>query len=413
MIDLSKIQYRVAVIDENGGQHLITDLIKNLGWEENENEIAVRASFVAANDSASGYLSEIIKPGCPVLIFASDRAAPEEEAARWYVEAWDLVEKSGGYDLKCSGYDELYKLQKSQDNRYYPSGSGTKAAVQSIFDDWEIPQGSYEGPDVSHGKMVYNNRYLSDILLELLDDAVKKGGKKCIIRASKGRISIIPRGSNRIVYVFQDANTQAFNQSISTADLVTRVKVLGKEDKDGKRSVEATLDGMTQYGIRQRIYTRGSDESLSDAQAAAQAILDKEGTIREKMSVESPDVPFIRKGDLVYIISQTASACYYVLSIRHNADTYSMQMDLEIAEQTAAGEDDKEEKREYNAGDIVNFHGGIHYVSSYPDAKGYTARAGQAKITKKDGSGKAHPWHLIHTDSGSNVYGWVDDGTFD
>lgn len=42
-----------------------------------------------------------------------------------------------------------------------------------------------------------------------------------------------------------------------------------------------------------------------------------------------------------------------------------------------------------------------------------SARAGKAKITIKNGSGKTHPWHLIHTDSGSNVYGWVDDGTFE
>ncbi len=60
-----------------------------------------------------------------------------------------------------------------------------------------------------------------------------------------------------------------------------------------------------------------------------------------------------------------------------------------------------------------DFHGGTHYISSYSDAKGYSASAGKAKITIKNGSGKAHPWHLIHTDSGSNVYGWVDDGTFD
>lgn len=70
-------------------------------------------------------------------------------------------------------------------------------------------------------------------------------------------------------------------------------------------------------------------------------------------------------------------------------------------------------KKEYKVGDIVNFHGGTHYYSSYPGAKGYSARAGKAKITIANGSGKAHPWHLIHTDSGSNVYGWVDDGTFD
>ena len=69
--------------------------------------------------------------------------------------------------------------------------------------------------------------------------------------------------------------------------------------------------------------------------------------------------------------------------------------------------------KSYKVGDIVSFHGGTHYYSSYPGAKGYSARAGKAKITIANGSGKAHPWHLIHTDSGSNVYGWVDDGTFD
>lgn len=69
-------------------------------------------------------------------------------------------------------------------------------------------------------------------------------------------------------------------------------------------------------------------------------------------------------------------------------------------------------KKSYNVGDIVTFKGGTHYISSYPGARGYSARAGKAKITIKNGSGKAHPWHLIHTDSGSNVYGWVDEGTF-
>lgn len=70
----------------------------------------------------------------------------------------------------------------------------------------------------------------------------------------------------------------------------------------------------------------------------------------------------------------------------------------------------------HKVGDIVNFHGGTHYVSSYSGAKGYSAKAGPAKITLGPdckGNGKAHPWHLIHTDKTSNVYGWVDEGTFD
>lgn len=73
-------------------------------------------------------------------------------------------------------------------------------------------------------------------------------------------------------------------------------------------------------------------------------------------------------------------------------------------------------KKSYNVGDIVYFKGGTQYVSSYKNASGRSARAGKAKITlgpNSKGNGKVHPWHLIHTDSKSNVYGWVDEGTFE
>lgn len=418
MIDLSKIRYRVVVMDGAGNQYDIKDFIQNLGWEENEREIAVRISFTARNDETPmGFLSNMIQPGCLVGIFASDGGAFDMEVARGYVETWNQEEKNGGNDLRCTCYDELYKLQKSQDNRYYPSGTGTRSALQGIFDDWEIPQGDYKGPDVSHGKTVCNNKYLSDIILEFLDDAAKKGAEKCMIRAEKGYTSVLPWGSNETVYVFQAENTQSFRQSVSTADLITRVKVVGQADDEGSHSVDATLNGETQYGVRQRIYVRGSDETLENANSAAQAILDSEGSIEKEMTVQSPDVPFIRKGDLVYIMCGSVSDYYFVKSIRHNADAYSMTMELEYAETEQAGgsgaaQGNGEEKKGYQVGDIVDFHGGTHYVSSYPDAKGYSAGAGKAKITIKDGAGKAHPWHLIHIDSGSNVYGWVDDGAF-
>lgn len=214
------------------------------------------------------------------------------------------------------------------------------------------------------------------------------------------------------MYVFRTDNTQMFSQSISTADMITRVKVVGKADDDGRTSVETTVNGETKYGIRQRIYTRGKDESLADAKSAAQEILDDEGKIKKEIKVQSPDVPFVRKGDLVYVMSELAQSYYYVKGIQHTVDTYSMTMDLELAEPKKE-KASSEKKKDYNVGDIVNFHGGTHYVSSYPGSKGYKARAGKAKITIKNGSGKSHPWHLIHTDSGSNVYGWVDDGTFD
>lgn len=59
-----------------------------------------------------------------------------------------------------------------------------------------------------------------------------------------------------------------------------------------------------------------------------------------------------------------------------------------------------------DVGTVVSFAGGKHYVSANA-ASGSAAKAGPAKITALSANAK-HPYHLIHTDTTSNVYGWVD-----
>lgn len=60
----------------------------------------------------------------------------------------------------------------------------------------------------------------------------------------------------------------------------------------------------------------------------------------------------------------------------------------------------------HKVGDVVQFSGSKHYVSSNATS-GSTARPGPAKITAISANAK-HPYHIIHTDRTSNVYGWVD-----
>lgn len=72
----------------------------------------------------------------------------------------------------------------------------------------------------------------------------------------------------------------------------------------------------------------------------------------------------------------------------------------------------KNSSKDYKVGDIVQFNGGYHYISSTAsNPTGTECAAGPAKITLI-AKGAKHPWHLIHTDSSTRVYGWVDDGTF-
>lgn len=66
-----------------------------------------------------------------------------------------------------------------------------------------------------------------------------------------------------------------------------------------------------------------------------------------------------------------------------------------------------EEPKEYKVGDIVQFKGGAHYSSSNATKPASTSlKAGPAKVTQIY-NGK-HPYHVVHTDSSSAVYGWVD-----
>lgn len=415
MIDVANIKYRLVVMTEDKKQYNIKEFVENLGWEENDGELAVRISFTAKNDKTSaGLISSLAKPGCLVGVFAS-HGSIDEEVARGYITDWKptLSGSKDKFDVTC--YDELYNLQESQELIYYSSGIGTKSAITKIFDDWQIPMDKYEGPDVTHGKLAYKTEMLSDVLLDILDDAKKKGGGSAMIRAAKGKVSVIEWGSNTTVYHFEADNTKQVSHKKSTSGMITRVKIIGQEDDDGRSSVEAVVNGLTKFGVRQKIYIRGKDDSVSDAQSAAQEIIDEKGQVKEDITVQAPDIPFIRKGDLVHITVGTLEDYYYVRGIRHDADSGSMTMDLKKAV-TEVVKNNQVTKKSYNVGDIVYFKGGTHYVSSWPGSKGYPAKAGKARINlgpNCKGNGKAHPWSLIHIDSSSNVYGWVDEGTFE
>lgn len=58
-------------------------------------------------------------------------------------------------------------------------------------------------------------------------------------------------------------------------------------------------------------------------------------------------------------------------------------------------------------GSQVMFTGNYHYVASTSD-DGYQATPGLARITNINPSAP-HPYHLIHVDNTSNVYGWVNE----
>ena len=427
MVEPIKYKYSLLLLTEKGKTYDISDLVENLTWEEPERELAARITFHAKNDKTSkGRLSSLAKPGCYVYVMYVYKNRSMKEAVRGRIVEWNPSAKASQERLRIKAYDNLYNLQESQDHVYFSSGMETRSALTRIMGKWGLKIRIYKGPNVTHGKLAYKNEKVSSIVLKILDEAKKKGGGKGFLRSVKGKVSVLSYGGNNKIYHFsQSENLMSVSHKISTAGMITRVKVVGEEDDDGRRPVEATVEGETKYGIRQKLVTRGTDETLDDAKKAAQEILDEDGKLDRQRTVKTADIPTIRKGDMIHMKSSTGSGYFYVMGISHDCDSMTMTMDLKKTKKASAnraeGADEdkaegknKKKSEDYQVGDIVDFHGGKHYVTSYPGATGYPVSAGKAKITIALGSGGAHPWHLVTEDwSQSHVHGWVDDGTFD
>lgn len=415
-IDIRKLKYRLILVTASGKQIDATQAAESIGWEEGDAELAMRIGFTLHNTVYGGSrLSSLAQPGCIVVVIA-DWGASSEEVARGTIVDWEpgyIGSASTTFDVIA--YDELFNLQQSQDNRYYSAGTGTKAAVTGIFNDWGVPIEKYDGPDVAHAKTPFKNEFLSNILLQLLDDAAKKGGAKCIVRASKGKVSVLPKGSNKTIYHFdEDSNAVLARDKISTADLVTRVKVVGKEDSEGRQPVEAVLDGSTQYGIRQRIQNRAEDDTLATAKGAAQDILDEFGKPTRTIVLESPDVPVVRKGDKVHVKAGTLNGYFITKSVRHDASSMSMTMELEPEEEnkttstqqatvTAAASTQTPASTTFNKGDSVILNGAV-YSDSYGNGKGKTFTNRKCNITIKVDTSRPCPYHV-------DAIGWVKPNT--
>lgn len=329
MIEVSKTSYTVIAVTSSGTQLDITDAVEGLGWEDNEDELAVKISFTAYNIKYNGkLLSNLVQIGCMVAIKAKWSSGKDIVASGYIVEEERLTANTDA-TFSVVAYDVLYNLQKSQDNIYFAAGKSTQSALSSIFSSWGLSISKYSGPNVTHSKILYKNQYLGDIVRDILKEAKKKGGCQAIIRAVQNKVEIVQVGTNDPIYRFEKDNSVQAKHKVSIADLVTRVKIVGSEKDDGLPEVEAIVDGKTEYGIFQRIQNSASADSISDAKATAQETLDEKGSPAETCTLVAPDVPSIRKGDMVSLKAGALKGDFIVLSIQHNADSGKMTMQVE------------------------------------------------------------------------------------
>lgn len=105
--------------------------------------------------------------------------------------------------------------------------------------------------------------------------------------------------------------------------------------------------------------------------------------------------------DILASIYSARSAVHLTATTAQKSSKKSTKKAVKNSSKTAAA------SKEFAPGDIVHFKGGPHYSNSTTTTYRESPKPGPAKVTAVAKKAR-HPYHVIHTDKSSSVYGWVD-----
>lgn len=326
----TKPEYTAYVI-AGGTKYHITPAIESISITDQDKQIAKNVTIQLMNTKVGDkYLTGLLGVANRVFLYAND-GSKSEEVFRGFL--WGRAYKSSLSDrtlqLKC--YDNLIYLQESDHSTYFSSGKSTKDVATALCKEWGIKL-EYTYESITHTKLPLRGNLADIFTADLLDLVKDRTGKKYVILSEKDVMQIKSVGSNTTIYHFVAGQNAIHTVTETTMDgMVTKVIILGKEDKEKREPVEATVSGDTnQYGTLQKTIKRSENTSLADAKKEAQGIIDEKGKPKCEYELRATDNPWIRKGDKVYIDAGDISGYYIVLGIDRTITGQKREMVLDL-----------------------------------------------------------------------------------
>ncbi len=314
--------------------------------------------------------------------------------------------------MNFTAYDNGIYLANNKDTFVYENKTASE-----IFRDcctrFQIPIGevaecTYKIPELTKSKTT-----AFDTIADALSLDFDATGIRHYITSEKRKLSLTTRRENILQWVLEvGKNISNYSYSKSIENIKTRVKIVSKEGTTIAEKSNPELE--KKIGIFQEI--EKPEESLTTAQIKdmVNSILNEKSTPERTLTLETIGIAEVISGIGVYVIvpELELSRTFYVDDDTQTFQDNLHKISLKLNYANDVEKEQEKEENEYQIGNIVQFQGGYHYVSSNA-AKPVGAKcvAGSAKITLI-AKGAKHPYHLIHTDSSTRVYGWVDKDSF-
>lgn len=318
-----------ASIVSGGVVYNVTKALTDLVIGHGESDFSQKVSLSLTNCKVNNrWFTGIVSLKDTLCVYCDTGSGPKE-VFRGII--WDKSYDSelSGNDIKLDAYDRLIYLQNSKDNLYFAKGKSTKTIISTIAKKWGI-QLNYKYKSITHDKLVFRSENISDIIIEILDKVKKKTGTKYAIRCEKGVMIIEPFGTNSTIYNIKSKENAISTSYSTTMDgMITKVLIIGNENKSGQSPNLATVKGNTsKYGTLQDVISKSDDDKLSEIKKEAQQTIKDNGSPKTEISVSAISNPYIKKGHKVKIEAGNLNNYYYVLGVEQ--DALKQEMSLEV-----------------------------------------------------------------------------------
>lgn len=327
-VNIGKMTYQVHLYTEDGTTYDLSPVLTSVRWEDGASEFSARGSFSCVNTFVGGtWLHSIAKIGCLITVFSQWGDGVQQV---YQGRIWEWTYTSGTQkEISISTYDNGKFLLQSKDSFYFSAGLDTKTILGTICEQWGVPLDYQWTQTMTHEKKVFDQESIAEIILSLLEEVSAHCDETAVCLWKNDALSIVGQGSNDAVFSFDMYQVSSTQNKISVNSLVTKVKVLGTADDDGRTAVEAVVDGDQSFGILQHTIIRDSDKTLEAAIAEAEIYLEEHNSPEEDITIEVVDLPFLRKGDLVKVCAGNLIDDFYVLGVCHDGTQKQMTLTLE------------------------------------------------------------------------------------
>lgn len=314
--------------------------------------------------------------------------------------------------MSVKAYDNGIYLANNKDTFNYTNKKASEIFVD-ICNRFQLPYTTVADTGYVIPELPKPKTTALDAILDALSLTFKATGIRYYVMSSGGKLSLIRRRENLLQWVIETGvNLESYDYSVSIEKIKTRIKLLSKEDTAVAEAANAELEKL--IGVFQDIDKPDDNMEQANITDMVKAMLDEQSLPDKSLSISALGLPDVISGIGVFVTIKELgiSKSFYIDEDTHTfeGNHHMMKLKLNLATDTdkplgkstvSSGGGD------FKVGDVVQFLGGPHYIASTASSPTNSPKAGPAKITII-AKGAPHPYHVIHTDSQSTVYGWVD-----